>query len=200
MPDIFPIQSRTSVLSNRHGQSFSISISEFFRRQVVHSMSRIGRHIFSPECYPLMRSFFHTFTVKANIDKVWEFYVDIRHLQAISPPKMHLEIIKSTHQKLVQGSEVWLTGILVTRSNWHSIITSLAPYEYVDEMITGRFKVWKHIHTFDKIDNEHTEVIDKIEFEMHYGIIGRLFEGIVLSILQRIFDYRQQATIEKVES
>jgi ligand-binding SRPBCC domain-containing protein len=147
-----------------------------------------------------MRSFFHTFTVKANIDKVWEFYVDIRHLQAISPPKMHLEIVKSTHQKLVQGSEVWLTGILVTRSNWHSIITSLAPYEYVDEMITGRFKVWKHIHTFDKIDNEHTEVIDKIEFEMHYGIIGRLLEGIVLSILQRIFDYRQQATREKVES
>lgn len=147
-----------------------------------------------------MRSFFHTFTVKANIDKVWEFYVDIRHLKVISPPKMHLEIVKSTHQKLVQGSEVWLTGILVTRSNWHSIITSLAPYEYVDEMITGRFNVWKHIHAFDKIDNEHTEVIDKIEFEMHYGIIGRLLEGVVLSILQRIFDYRQQATIKEFES
>ena len=145
-----------------------------------------------------MRKFRHVFTVNADIDRVWEFYTDIRHLQVISPPHMQLRLVKSTHQKLVQGSEVWLTGILVTRSNWHSRITSLAPYEYLDEMLTGRFRVWKHLHGFRKIGDK-TEVIDEVDFELHYGMLGRIFEGYVHSKLEKIFAHRKQATIKALE-
>src|SRR5919198_5423829 len=98
-----------------------------------------------------MRRFAHKFTVNTDIDRVWAFYTDIDHLQVISPPQMHLRLVNCTHKKLVEGSEVWLTGILLTRSNWHSKITSLVPYEYVDEMLTGRFRMWKHVHGFRKI-------------------------------------------------
>ena len=147
-----------------------------------------------------MRSFRHSFTVKADINKVWEFYTDIGHLQVISPPRMQLRLVKSTHQKLVQGSEVWLTGILLTRSNWHSKITALAPYEYVDEMLTGRFRVWKHVHGFRKIDDNTTEVIDEIDFQLHYGLLGRMFEGYVYSKLEKIFAHRKQATIKALEN
>jgi ligand-binding SRPBCC domain-containing protein len=124
-----------------------------------------------------MRRFHHTFTVNITIDKVWEFYTDIAHLQVITPPHMQLRLLKSTNQKLVQDSEVWLTGILLTRSNWHSKITSLAPYEYIDEMITGRFRVWKHIHRFRKIEDNITEVINEIDYELHYGLLCKIFEG-----------------------
>jgi ligand-binding SRPBCC domain-containing protein len=138
--------------------------------------------------------------VNANIDRVWKFYTDIGHLQVISPPHMQLRLVKSTHQKLVQGSEVWLTGILLTRSNWHSRITSLAPYEYIDEMLTGRFLVWRHRHGFRKIDDNTTEVIDEIDFELHYGLPGRMFEGHVYSQLEKIFAHRKQATINALEN
>ncbi|HEX7033169.1 MAG TPA: SRPBCC family protein [Nitrososphaera sp.] len=146
-----------------------------------------------------MRTFHHTFTVNADIDRVWRFYTDMGHLQIISPPRMQIQIVKCTHQQLVAGSEVWLTGILLTRSNWHSRITKLAPYEYIDEMLTGRFKVWKHVHGFRKLDNNKTEVIDKIDFELQYGWLGRLFEGYVHSQLEKIFDHRKRATIEALE-
>lgn len=146
-----------------------------------------------------MRSFHHTFTVNADIDRVWEFYTDIGHLQVISPPRMQLRLVKSTHQKLVQGSEVWLTGILLTRSNWHSKITSLAPYEYVDEMLTGRFRVWKHLHGFRRA-GDRTEVVDEIDFELHYGLLGRMFEGYIYSQLEKIFAHRKQATIKALEN
>ena len=138
--------------------------------------------------------------VKANINKVWDFYTDIGHLNVISPPHMRLTLVKSTHQKLVQDSEVWLTGILLTRSNWHSKITALAPYEYVDEMLTGRFRMWKHVHGFRKIDEHTTEVIDEIDFELHYGLLGRMFEGYVYSKLEKIFAHRKQATIRALEN
>lgn len=146
-----------------------------------------------------MRQFRHAFTVNADIDRIWEFYTDIGHLQVISPPHMQLRLIKSTHQKIVQGSEVWLTGILFTRSNWHSRITSLAPYEYVDEMLTGRFRMWKHLHGFRKIADK-TEVIDEVDFELHYGLLGKIFESYVSSQLEKIFAHRKQATIKALES
>jgi ligand-binding SRPBCC domain-containing protein len=145
-----------------------------------------------------VRTFRHTFTVNADIDRVWKFYTDIGHLQVISPPRMQIQLLKSTHRQLVPGSEVWLTGVLLTRSNWHSKITSLAPYEYVDEMITGRFRVWKHMHSFRRLGDK-TDVIDEIEFELHYGWLGRLFEGYVYLQLQKIFAHRKQATIKALE-
>ncbi len=147
-----------------------------------------------------MRRFRHTFTVNAGIDKVWDFYTDIGHLHVISPPHMQLRLVKTTHQKLVQDSEVWLTGILLTRSNWHSKITSLAPYQYIDEMLTGRFRVWKHVHGFRRVDDNTTEVIDEIDFQLHYGLLGRIFEGYVYSQLEKIFEYRKQATIKTLEN
>ena len=94
---------------------------------------------------------------------------------------------------------MWLAGTLVLRSEWHSKITFLRPYEYVDEMLSGRFKLWKHVHKFDKIDDRTTEVIDEIDFELPYGIFGRLLEGYVLRRLEQAFHYRQQATIRALE-
>ena len=144
-----------------------------------------------------MRKFYHTFTVNAGIDRVWEFYTDIGHLEVITPPEMQLKMVRSTTgHKLAEGTEVWLTGVPVTRSNWHSKITSLKPYVYVDEMLSGRFKVWKHMHAFRKIDEKTTEVIDEIDFELPYGFLGRMFEGYAYRQLEQTFEHRKQATIK----
>ena len=142
-----------------------------------------------------MRTFRHSFVVETEIEKVWDFYKNIDHLKVISPPDLRIRVVKSTHHELQQGSEVWLTGKLVTRSNWHSRITLLRPFEYVDEMITGRFKLWKHTHKFIETEDGTTEVIDEIVFALHYGLVGRLFEGIVMNHLDRVFTHRKVATI-----
>jgi len=88
----------------------------------------------------------------------------------------------------------------VTRRTWNTDITYLEPYVYVDEMKNGPFKVWKHTHTFKKIGDNETEVIDDIDFELPYGIIGRLFEGYATSQLGSIFDHRQEATKAALEN
>lgn len=142
-----------------------------------------------------MRRFRHSFTVNADIDRVWDFYTDMAHLQVVTPPEMKLSVVRTTHQKLVEGSEVWLAGKLVLKSEWHSRITLLRPYEYVDEMLSGRFKIWKHIHAFRKVDEKTTEVIDEIDFELHYGFLGRMLEGYAYRQLEKIFAHRKAATI-----
>jgi ligand-binding SRPBCC domain-containing protein len=141
--------------------------------------------------------------VNNNINKVWEFYTDINHLKIITPKKINLQVINATDQKFSQGTEIWIEGkILISkRSVWHSVITFLKPYEYVDEMLAGPFKKWSHLHKFCDLDHgQKTEVIDQVDFELPYGIVGKLFEGYAYGQLRKIFDHRKIATIKNLET
>ncbi len=145
------------------------------------------------------------------IDKVWEFYTDIKHLDIVTPREIELKITKATNQKLTQGSEIWLEGKIITmisKNTWHSMITSycVSPqqYLYVDEMLTGPFKIWRHLHKFYGVDSNYnkkrTKVIDEIDFELPYGIIGKLFDGYAYRRLEKIFCNRKLATIRALEN
>jgi ligand-binding SRPBCC domain-containing protein len=101
-----------------------------------------------------MKQFRHSFVANSDIDTVWKFHTNVKHLEGITPKIMRFEILKSQNGILQQGTEIWLRAKLVTNSKWHSKITHLKPHEYVDEMISGRFKIWKHSHRFIKIDNK----------------------------------------------
>jgi ligand-binding SRPBCC domain-containing protein len=146
-----------------------------------------------------MKQFRHSFVVEDDIDTVWKFYTNIKHLEVITPQKMSLQILKSQSDIFQQGTEVWLSAKLVMKSSWHSKITYLKPYEYLDEMITGRFKIWKHLHKFNRIGEKKTQVIDEIDFELPYGYVGKLFENYVLMQLDNIFAHRKKATIEHLK-
>ena len=146
------------------------------------------------------------------IDRVWEFYIDVKHLGIITPKELELKIIKSTSQKLAQGSEIWLEGkitmMLSKRTKWQSTITlfsvSSHKCEYVDEMLTGPFKKWRHLHKFNDIDNDNsknqTQVTDEIDFELPYGRLGKLFDGYAYRTLEKLFYHRKLATIRALEN
>ncbi|MGN6346118.1 MAG: SRPBCC family protein [Candidatus Nitrosocosmicus sp.] len=166
-------------------------------------MNYISTNILDHHSFIYLRTFSHSFIVKRSIEKVWNFYTDVEHLEKITPKKIDLRIINVTNQKIIQGQEIWLSGkiaIKIRRARWHSKITLLKPYEYVDEMLTGPFKKWKHIHKFQSTDDKQTEVIDVVEFELPYNIIGKLFEGYAYKQLQDIFEHRKLATINSLEN
>lgn len=149
-----------------------------------------------------MRVFTHTFIVNCHIDKVWSFYTEVKHLKLITPLEVDIQIINTTSQNIVEGQEIWLSGKIIAkkRSRWHSKITLFKPYEYIDEMLEGPFKRWKHRHIFYDHDGKQTTILDEIEFELPYGIFGRLFEGYANKHLQNIFEHRKIATIAALEN
>jgi ligand-binding SRPBCC domain-containing protein len=150
-----------------------------------------------------LRTLNHAFVVNNNIDRVWEFYTDIKHLEIITPKEMNLKIINATTtgQKLTQGSEISIVGkIILRKSTWHSRITSLKQYEYVDEMLKGPFKKWRHLHRFHPNNQKQTQVIDIVDFELPYGMIGKLFEGYAYDRLEKIFAHRKITTIKVLEN
>jgi ligand-binding SRPBCC domain-containing protein len=68
-------------------------------------------------------------------------------------------------------------GIYLTHK---SIISAMEiPSYFVDEMIEGKFKSFKHEHSF--IDgNGFVMMIDKIQYQTPYGIFGKLFDVLLL--------------------
>jgi ligand-binding SRPBCC domain-containing protein len=59
-------------------------------------------------------------------------------------------------------------------------ITAMVFYDYfVDEMVKGKFKSFKHKHTFVEKENK-TVMIDNLNYETPFGIFGKIFDKIIL--------------------
>ena len=148
-----------------------------------------------------MRTFNHSFVVDAPIDKVWDFYTDLHHLQVITPKRLDLQIIESSSGKITQGQTASFSSRLLTRVTWDTRITSCKPYTYVDEMSNhALFKHWRHTHVFHKVNENQTRVEDEIEFELRHGFIGKMFEWYALDKLGKIFAHRQKETIKALSN
>jgi ligand-binding SRPBCC domain-containing protein len=141
--------------------------------------------------------FINKFIINEDIEKVWEFYTDIRHLEIITPKKLNLKIIKTTNQKIILGQETIISAkIIIRQSTWHSKITLFQQYEYIDEMLEGPLKKWKHTHKFKRINENKTEIIDKVEFSLPYGIFGKIASIFFIKILRQLFEHRKDETIK----
>jgi len=148
-----------------------------------------------------MKNFYHEFEVNSNIHKVWKFYTDIRHLEVVSPKDIKLNIMQSTDKILKKGTIACFSGKIVVSAKWCSKITFFEKYKYVDEMIPNEskkppFQIWKHGHTFKEIEDCKTQVIDRIEFGLPYGFLGKILEFYIGFKLRKIFKYRKRATIK----
>ena len=147
-----------------------------------------------------LKTFHHSFLIESSLDKVWEFYTDLSHLQVITPKRLDLRITESSGEKITLGQTASFSSKIITRMTWKTRITFCEPYRYVDEMSNGLFKRWKHTHIFSKTDTGQTRVSDEIEFELQFGFLGRMFEWYALDRLGKIFSHRQQATIKALEN
>ena len=150
-----------------------------------------------------MKSFEQSFKVNCNIDKVWNFYTNIKHLEIVTPPNLKLKIIESSNNQIVEGLITTISGRLVLyNSKWNSKISLVdtSKHMYIDEMVKGPFKKWKHIHIFSEIGKNQTVVTDKIEFELPFFLFGKLMEGYVENNLKKIFEFRKIQTVNKLSN
>ena len=76
---------------------------------------------------------------------------------------------------------------------WTARITRYRENEvFVDFQERGPFRYWQHTHSF-RADGDATEMHDRVEYELPFGALGRLFgKRIVEKRLASIFDYREE--------
>ncbi len=103
---------------------------------------------------------------------------------------VHQNSASKTNEKAIAGVTSGLINLneTVTWRGKHfgiylkhkSRMTAMDFYDYfVDEMEEGKFKSFKHEHTFVEKDGK-TVMIDNLNYETPFGIIGRIFDKFIL--------------------
>ena len=104
---------------------------------------------------------------------------------------LHKKSMAHTGEQAVAGTTMGLIGAgeTVTWKAKHLMKTRIMkirisemnkPVSFVDEMVEGDFKSFRHQHHFKQIDNG-IFMIDIVDFESPYGKIGKLLNSIYLT-------------------
>lgn len=79
-----------------------------------------------------------------------------------------------------------------------SIIPELDfPVYFVDEMLEGSFKSFRHEHSF-KFENGNTIMTDAIFYETPFGIFGKIFDRLILEKYMTSFIKKRNAIIKEL--
>jgi ligand-binding SRPBCC domain-containing protein len=120
--------------------------------------------------------------ITAPVERVFDLSRSI-NLHRISTAQTGEKAIAGITNGLINEGETvtWQAKHLFKLRSFTSKITTMQrPDFFVDEMIQGDFKSFKHEHHFKSVENG-TIMIDKVEFESPYAGAGKLFNKLFLT-------------------
>jgi ligand-binding SRPBCC domain-containing protein len=136
--------------------------------------------------------------IAAPIERVFNLSRSI-NLHKISTAKTKEDAIAGVTTGLINLDETvtWQAKHLFkTRQHTSKITAMETPVSFVDEMIKGDFKNFRHQHFFKTVDNG-TIMIDILEFESPYGTIGKIFNAVYLKKYLEKFLIKRNAVIKE---
>lgn len=123
---------------------------------------------------------------------------------------VHLQSTAQTKERAVAGVTSGLLGLGDTVT-WEAVhfgvrqrltarITLLEPPRvFVDEMVSGAFRSFRHVHRFEEHDGV-TAMRDELAFESPLGVLGRLADRMVLErYMRRLLERRGDVIREVAE-
>lgn len=131
----------------------------------------------------------------AAVDDVFPFFADARNLQQLTPPWLNFEVLAPGDVEMHAGANIdYRLSLHGFPIRWRTEITAWEPQRrFVDEMLRGPYRWWRHEHTFHPCDGG-TRVVDQV----HYGVPGGAVVNwlVVGRDVRKIFAYRQQTLHE----
>ena len=148
----------------------------------------------------------HVFSAEQRVARplpeVFDFFAKADNLQRITPPWLSFSLIGQTPDELCTGTRISyrlkLHGLPI---RWVSQIDAVEPERlFVDRQLSGPYKLWLHQHSFEA-DGDDTIVRDLVRYQLPFGLAGAFAHLVfVRRDIERIFEYRQRAIRELLES
>jgi len=136
--------------------------------------------------------------IKAPIERVFDLSRSIT-LHKVSTSKTDERAIAGVTSGLISKDETvtWQAKHLFKTRQFTSKITEMhSPLLFVDEMIKGDFKNFRHQHHFKKVENG-TIMIDLVDFESPYAVLGKIVNSIFLKKYIESFLVKRNITIKE---
>ena len=140
--------------------------------------------------------------IAAPVERVFDLSRSIR-LHMISTAASNEKAIAGVLDGLISENETvtWQAKHLFKEREFTSRITMMKRHsQFTDEMIQGDFKYFSHEHFFKTIDNG-SFMIDYVNYESPYGVIGKLMNKLYLNnYLTRLLIKRNEVIKEYAET
>lgn len=147
-----------------------------------------------------MNSFEKVSTVKCSLDELFDFHLDIKNLKNITPLDTKVELLNKDFIPHEGGVLKIRTVKSFIPTTWEVQIAKIdKPNILIDIALKSPFKYWKHSHIFTQRGNI-CELKDVVEYELPFGIIGKLFDFFIQNELKKMFDFRHKITKEILDS
>ena len=138
--------------------------------------------------------------IRTGIGRAWDFFSDPRNLAKITPPELDFTILSALPERVHAGLmiEYRVRPLLGIPVRWLTEITHVEQGKFfVDEQRIGPYRIWHHEHHFKALDDERTEITDRVTYVLPYGPLGDLVHPfLVKPQLAKIFAFREKAVGE----
>jgi ligand-binding SRPBCC domain-containing protein len=133
-------------------------------------------------------------TLRVPRDEVFQFFAEAQNLERITPPEMRFKILTPLPITIKQGALIeYSMSLHGARFRWLTKITRWnPPHEFVDEQLSGPYKMWIHTHTFEEQDGS-TTIHDEVRYRLPFWPFSEVAHPAVRWQLNKIFRFRQEA-------
>ena len=149
-----------------------------------------------------MSSIHLTTFIAAPVERVFDLSRSI-NLHQISTASTYERAVAGIVTGLINENETvtWeAKHLFKTRQFTSRISVMKRPTYFIDEMTKGDFKSFKHEHHFKSVGNG-TIMIDQVNFESPFGIIGKWMNGLYLkNYLEKLIGSRNNVIKEYAET
>src|SRR6478736_5459185 len=132
-----------------------------------------------------------------DLNTAWDFFSSPKNLAIITPAKMNFKILSISGDNKIHEGQIIKYKVSVfpyVRLGWTTEITKVMHLSYfIDEQLSGPYKVWKHSHYFKAVAGG-VDMTDELEYAIPFGFLGRLANALLVEReVKGIFDYRFKA-------
>jgi len=141
-------------------------------------------------------------TLDLPLKEVFNFFADAVNLERITPPELKFNITTPQPIDIKKGTLIdYQLKVRRFPVKWQTVISVWnPPFEFVDEALKSPYKQWIHRHTFTELEKNQTLIEDEVKYRLPVEPFGDLAHWFVRRELNYIFDFRQKAVKEILQS
>ena len=136
--------------------------------------------------------------VPRPLGEVFAFFADIGNVERITPPELRFRTVTPAPIEMRRGALIeFRLALYGIPFGWRTEISRWEPpVRFVDRQLAGPYAQWIHLHEFSA-ERGGTRMVDRVDYVLPLGRLGRIGLPLVRRQLDRIFDFRE-ATIQRL--
>ena len=140
----------------------------------------------------------HTFSSETVIERprneVFEFFSKAENLERITPPNLGFKIITPLPIEMREGALIdYRISLHGFPMKWRTEITRWdPPFAFEDTQVSGPYKQWIHLHTFEETVDGKTLMKDAVRYRLPFEPLGDVMGWLIDREVNGIFEFREK--------